>query len=73
MAMPDFFEYMEGDVTGWTSYLALEKVLERWYKLTGNEYAEWLYTSLKTDPAVMEDWALSLKEAIEEKIGRAHV
>lgn len=67
MAMPDFDKYMEGNVTGWTAYLALEKVLERWYKLTGNEYAEWLYTSLQSDPALMIDWARSLKEAIEER------
>jgi|GEM_PF-4497987 len=67
MAMPDFDKYMEGDITGWTSYLALEKVLERWYKLSKEPYAEWLYTSLRTDPALMIDWARSLKEAIEER------
>ena len=65
--MQDFDKYMKGDVTGWTSYLALQRVLMRWHAISGNEYAEWLYTSLMTDPALMEDWALSLKEAIEER------
>jgi hypothetical protein len=67
MAMPDFDKYMKGNVTGWTAYLALEKVLERWYKISSEPYAEWLYTSLRSDPALMQDWALSLKEAIEER------
>ena len=69
MGMPSdqFDKYMKGDVTGWTAYLALEKVLKSWYELSGEEYAEWLYTSLMSDPALMIDWANSLEEAIQER------
>lgn len=63
MSNEQFDKYMQGDVTGWTAYLALEKVLKRWYELSGEEYAEWLYTSLRSDPALMID----LQEAIEER------
>ncbi len=65
--MNDFDKVMKGNVTGWTAYLALQRVLMRWCEISGNEYAEWLYQSLMTDPALMDDWADSLKEAIEER------
>ncbi len=62
-----FDKCMKGDVTGWTAYLALEKVLERWYKISKEPYAEWLYTSLRSDPALQVDWAICLTEAIKER------
>lgn len=65
--MNDFDKVMKGNVTGWTAYLALQRVLMRWYEISGEEYAEWLYQALMTDPALMQDWADSLKEAIEER------
>jgi hypothetical protein len=67
MKQEQFDKLMEGDITGWTAYLALEKVLKGWYELTGNEYAEWLYTNLRCDTALMVDWAKAMKEAIEER------
>jgi predicted nucleic acid-binding Zn ribbon protein len=63
----DFDRVMKGNVTGWTAYIALQRVLMRWHEISGNEYAEWLASCLMTDPALMEDWALSLEEAIDER------
>ncbi len=65
--MDDFDRVMKGNVTGWTAYMALQRVLMRWSEMTGNEYTEWLASCLATDPALQEDWALSLEEAIEER------
>ena len=67
MAEEGIYKTLESDVTGWTSYLALEKVLKKWHEKTGVEYVEWLYQSLRTDPALIEDWAVSLEEAIKER------
>lgn len=67
MYMNDFHKIMKSNVTGWTAYLALQRVLMRWYEVSGEEYAEWLYTSLMSDPALMIDWANSLEEAIQER------
>lgn len=67
MSAPDLNKYMEGNITGWTAYLALEKVLKRWYEISGEPYAEWLYTSLRSDPALKIDWADAMREAIEER------
>lgn len=65
--MSDFDKVMKGNVTGWTAYLALQRVLMRWHVISGNEYAEWLFQCLMSDPALMEDWCNSLEEAIEER------
>lgn len=65
--MSDFDKVMKGNVTGWTAYLALQRVLMRWYEISGEEYAEWLASCLMTDPALQDDWADSLREAIEER------
>lgn len=65
--MDKFTKVMTGNVTGWTAYLALQRVLMRWYEISGEEYADWLSSCLMTDPALMEDWANSLEEAIEER------
>jgi hypothetical protein len=65
--MDDFNKVMKGNVTGWTAYLALQRVLMRWHEISGNEYVEWLASCLPTDPALMEDWANSLAEAIDER------
>jgi hypothetical protein len=69
MGMPnaDFDKYMEGDITGYTALLALEKVLKRWHEISKEPYAEWLYTSLRTDPALQVDWAKAMQEAITER------
>lgn len=65
--MNDFDKVMKGNVTGWTAYMALQRVLMRWHEISGSEYAEWLASCLATDPALMEDWMLSLEEAIDER------
>jgi hypothetical protein len=59
-------EYLEKSVSGWTSYYALERFLFKCYNVSGNEYVQWIAECLRSDPAFMEDWALSLKEADEE-------
>jgi hypothetical protein len=62
----DRTEYLESYTTGWVSYYALEKFLLKCYKVSGDEYVQWVAECLRSDPAFMEDWALSLKEAIDE-------
>jgi hypothetical protein len=62
----EFWDIMQTEITGCTSYLALQKVLLKWAKISGNDYPQWLAEMLFIDQALQEDWAESLKEAIAE-------
>jgi hypothetical protein len=62
----EFWDIMQTEITGCTAYLALEKVLVRWAKISGEDYPQWLAESLHCDQALQDDWAQSLKEAIAE-------
>lgn len=60
-------DYMKSTMTGWESYKVLEKCLQRWHKLTGDEYIGWLSTELDIDTALMNDWANSIEEMVKER------
>jgi hypothetical protein len=54
-------------MTGMESLRVLKLCLERWSKLSGNEYMTWLADEADCDPGIWSDWCNAISDMIKER------
>jgi|HubBroStandDraft_3_1064219.scaffolds.fasta_scaffold346914_2 hypothetical protein len=65
--------YMQQPMTGAEAMRACQIALKRWYNDHKGEEVLWLWMMLGSDPALYEDWALSVDEMLDERNAKIKV
>jgi hypothetical protein len=63
----DIDRYFHECMNGGEAYKVLEKMITRWERETGDFFFVKLQNALYTKPKFEQEWALSIKEMIEER------